>query len=1028
MRPPRLVSMPPGPPPSSVMPWQTSWIPAFLEFVKRVKVPSKEMVEPAPIVPYEAQFRFLRELDLGLNAEQHFFVVLKARQLGLSTIMLLLDVFWLYMHPGLQGAIVADTDENRIQFRETLTQILSNLPPGFRIRVKRHNRAALVLENDSRLQYLVAGKGKNPDLGRSRGLNFLHACVAPGTPVILYDGHVKPIEEIKVGDGVLTHTGAKTMVVDVLGQENTKGDLIRITPWLGQALDFTTEHTIPTTRGLLEASEVRSDDWLLMPLRKINTLQTHVRLPTTPKRPQGAGAISIGSGAIVPLTEEFGFACGYYLAEGTILAGSGEKPAAITFSRHRDETAYADRACNALSGLYRKRATRLTPNSKGATETIYGSSLAAWMKETFICDGDKFIPDEVFSWGPDFCRGLLAGILCGDGSKTCSDSKSGAPKLRPRSTVNGKRWGRPPGARSTQSYPTNKVVLPTTRSSLAMQTRDLAAALGYGWGSMSYTAGGLRYGRQCKPIWRISWTGSAAHKLRDLMGLPAIPRSGKDHIQKYKIEDGFVKIRIRKIETGIKCDRIWDISVAHDDHTFRTPYFAIGNTELATWGDQNGIHSLIDALATENPNRLYILESTAKGYNVFHSICATAKNDSSQRFMFIGWWAKEVYRIKAGTAEYDRWWGSNPQLSEQEQIMEDLILQDYNWQMTTEQWAWWRKQSFDRSETNLLQEFPWHEKVAFQVTGSPFFANKRLAADLEFVSTQSVTFNGYRYELPSDFALMRCEQVFKADDAELKIWEPPIRGARYAIGVDVAYGRSDGADRHCIQVYRCFADKLVQVAEWATPLPETRHVAWVLAHLAGSYRDCIINLEISGPGAQVMQEMKHLRQLIQYAHLRDMQPSFEARGALDQARWFLFHRPESMAPGYTYGWKTTNENKLEMFNGFRDGYNTEQVVVRSVKLLQEMQTLIQNGVKIGGSAGKKDDRPFASGLADYAWRHWIRPDMISRNETFARQKAAEKSLSKEGQNVVRGIIPAWFATCDKERRERAIQEILNRSY
>lgn len=618
--------MPPGPPPSSVMPWQTSWIPAFLEFVKRVKVPSKEMVEPAPIIPYEAQYRFLRELDMGLTADQHFFVVLKARQLGLSTVMLLLDVFWLYMHPGLQGALVADTDENRIQFRETLTQVLSNLPHGFRIRVKRHNRGALVLENDSRLQYLVAGKGKNPDLGRSRGLNFLHA------------------------------------------------------------------------------------------------------------------------------------------------------------------------------------------------------------------------------------------------------------------------------------------------------------------------------------------------------------------------------------------------------------------TESSGWGDQQGVYSLIDALATENPNRLYIFESTAKGYNSFHTICQKAKSDPEQHFMFIGWWAKEVYRIKAGTAEYDRWWTSNPQLSEQEQLMEDQILQDYNWQLTTEQWAWWRKQSFDRSETNLLQEFPWHEKVAFQVTGSPFFANKRLAADLEFVSTQNVTFNGYRYELPSDFTLMRCEQVFKADEAELKIWEPPIRGARYAIGVDVAYGRSDEADRHCIEIYRCFADKLVQVAEWATPLPETRHVAWVLAHLAGSYRDCIINLEISGPGAQVMQEMKHLRQLIQYAHLRDMQPSFEARGALDQARWFLFHRPESMAPGYTYGWKTTNENKLEMFNGFRDGYNTEQVVVRSVKLLQEMQTLIQNGVKIGGSAGKKDDRPFASGLADYAWRHWIRPDMLSRNETFARQKAAEKSLSKEGQNVVRGIIPAFFASCDKERRERAIQEILNRSY
>src|SRR5262245_26538605 len=88
--------------------WKNSWFPAFIEFLKRVKVPSKEMAEPGPITLYNAQWRFLIELDEALAAGQHTLVVLKARQLGLSTIMLCLDIFWAYLHPGTQGAIVAD--------------------------------------------------------------------------------------------------------------------------------------------------------------------------------------------------------------------------------------------------------------------------------------------------------------------------------------------------------------------------------------------------------------------------------------------------------------------------------------------------------------------------------------------------------------------------------------------------------------------------------------------------------------------------------------------------------------------------------------------------------------------------------------------------------------------------------------------------------------------------------------------------------------------------------------------------------
>lgn len=602
--------------------YKNRWVKVFLTFLSALKVPSKELSEPGPITLYEAQLRFLRELDQGLSEGQFFFVCLKARQLGISTVLLALDIFWLYMHPGLQGALIADTGENKETFRETITIMLESLPPTLRIPVKRHNRNSLILKNGSRLLYLSAGKGKNNGLGRSKGLNYVHA------------------------------------------------------------------------------------------------------------------------------------------------------------------------------------------------------------------------------------------------------------------------------------------------------------------------------------------------------------------------------------------------------------------TEISSWGDQLGIDSLVASLSETNPHRLYVFESTALGYNVFFDMYKDALADRTQRAFFIGWWAKETYAIAADHPDYEEFWLKAPYLTELETEIAEMVELDYGHVITPEQWAWWRKRSYSRSEMSLLQEFPYHAKVAFQVTGAPFFSTKRLNEDLQFVSMRGVQFDGYRYEFGNTFLTMKCIQVMDAAQAELRVWEKPVKNARYAIGIDVAYGRSETADRHCIQVFRCYADKLVQVAEWATNIPETRTVAWVMAHIAGSYRDCILNLEVSGPGQQVMDEVRNLRQQINHAHVMNLTPSFRADQALEMARWYLYHRPDAPGGGYLYNWKTNWDNKIAMFNGLRDTYNTEQLLVRSVPLLEEMMTLVQNGTTIQAGGRNKDDRPFAAGLAQHAWSDWIRPAMLAENRTYEREMAAQQQIENHGGKVLDGIIPVFFHTQAEIRSQQALQRAL----
>ena len=603
--------------------WKNSWFPGFIVFISKVKVPSKEMIEPGPISLYGAQWRFLIELDEGLASGQHSFVNLKARQLGMSTLLLLLDIFWCYMNPGLQGAIIADTSDNREIFRSTITGMLESLPPGFRIPVKSHNRTALTFANGSRIQYMQAGTGKNSGLGRSRAFSFVHA------------------------------------------------------------------------------------------------------------------------------------------------------------------------------------------------------------------------------------------------------------------------------------------------------------------------------------------------------------------------------------------------------------------SEMGRWGDQKGIDTLKASLATENPNRLYIWESTALGLNAFYDMYQEAKEDPTQRAFFIGWWSKEIYRIEEGTAEFERWWASNPVLDEKEQAMQILIQADYGHEMRPEQWAWWRKKASIQAESSLLEEFPWHEEVAWQATGSPFFQGKRVSEDIKFLRERGQGFEGYRYELGNSFLTMKCEQVMAGQQAELRIWERPIKNARYVMGGDVAYGRSDKSDKSCLSVWRCYADKLVQVAEWNSNIPETRHVAWVLAHLAGSYRDVMVNLEVNGPGIQVMNEMVSLRQQITLSHLRfDLEQAFDSRTALDQARWFLYHRPDNPSSGYVHNWTTSYNNKPDLMNGYRDRYHTEEVVCRSIPLLTEMSTIVQNGVAIQASGRNKDDRPIAAALATYAWQKWVRVNMMEDGRTFDKETARQTTALQAGTQVVSNIIPMFFAEKRRERSEAELRRLL----
>ena len=112
----------------------------FEQFCKRLQIDTKERGR-IPFCWLGTQRYFVNEISQGLAADIHTFVVLKGRQIGISTISLAFDLYWMSKYPGLQGAVVTDTDENRELFRSYVEQYLASLPRAVRAPISRRGRS-----------------------------------------------------------------------------------------------------------------------------------------------------------------------------------------------------------------------------------------------------------------------------------------------------------------------------------------------------------------------------------------------------------------------------------------------------------------------------------------------------------------------------------------------------------------------------------------------------------------------------------------------------------------------------------------------------------------------------------------------------------------------------------------------------------------------------------------------------------------------------------------------------------------------
>lgn len=456
-----------------------------------------------------------------------------------------------------------------------------------------------------------------------------------------------------------------------------------------------------------------------------------------------------------------------------------------------------------------------------------------------------------------------------------------------------------------------------------------------------------------------------------------------------------------------------------------------GCTEISSWDDVEGLRAFERSLAQKFPDRLYIWESTPRGYNIFYDVWREAKaDDLTKRAIFIGWWANENYTISRDDPRFERY-GINPP-TEEEQTKIDIVADRYGHNVSMEQLAWFRHEYDPSKEEDgeehvgqeiIQQELPWMEEEAFLMSGTQFFPSDKLSQAMS--AARKVKPQGWNYSMTSDFldTVPYQERIIRR--AQLKIWDEPEENARYVIGADPAYGSSDDSYNHCAQVLRCYADGVDQVAEFCDSTMDTSQFAWVLLHLAGAYKHATFLMELNGPGHAVWAEIRSMKNLIQQGYLREIAMETGLDKVFRHVRDYVWAKEDSITRSPSaFHWETNTKRKITVMDRLKGLFNTGAIKIKSQECLVEMQRMVRDGDTIKGEGTAKYDRVMALSLAVRCWEDSERRTLVAQQRTREYESNNRQITVNDLQKMFsEGIVGDFFT---RYRRDRLFQERMAR--
>src|SRR5713101_2761280 len=434
-------------------------------------------------------------------------------------------------------------------------------------------------------------------------------------------------------------------------------------------------------------------------------------------------------------------------------------------------------------------------------------------------------------------------------------------------------------------------------------------------------------------------------------------------------------------------------------------------TEVAMYANEDDLKAFKASISSIYAHRLQIWESTANGFNHFYDQYQLAKTSPASRAIFSGWWRDERRQFHVDDGRFGHY--GRDRLSRLERGRVRAVKELYDFDVSMQQMAWYRfhldnEKSGD--QCTMDAEFPFTEEDAFQSTGAKYFTSPVLTEVMREARRHPM--QAYRYRMTRRWDDTVVQGPLSDPRAELKIWEHASKFGVYVVSCDPAYGSSDQADNTCIQVWRCYAECMVQVAEFCSRDYATYQVAWVIAHLAGFYgkRDCRVIIEINGPGKAVFSELERTREYVR--EIPAGEDTFEVRNCLNNLRYFYYTRIDTVGGSdLAYHMVTTDDIKRMLMARFKDGVELNRIQVRSLGLVEEMRTLVNTDGSIAADGGKNDDRVMTAALAAECWRKWLWAKLRGEGLTRAYSASVEE---RGGELPVGRVVMNYLKRCNIE--------------
>ena len=455
-------------------------------------------------------------------------------------------------------------------------------------------------------------------------------------------------------------------------------------------------------------------------------------------------------------------------------------------------------------------------------------------------------------------------------------------------------------------------------------------------------------------------------------------------------------------------------------------------SELCSWENEEGVKSLNSSKSNTYPDRLYLDESTARNYGMWYDIWKAGKeNDLEEVTGFAGWWAKDDQRWERGSPHYQRYGLDPPSDEELKRIV--VVKEKYDYEIDDEQLAWYRwfvdpsreREEEDAEDSYVISDQPWTEEEAFQQAGSTFYRSDRLQQASAFATT--ARYQSFRFWPGNTIVDCDMRPARYLREVELKLWEEPVGEAVYVVSGDPAFGHNEANNNSCAQVARCYADGWEQVCEYTSATIEPHHFAWLLWTLVSYYGGPTQNIvlmicEINGPGEEVWRQYEMTRTLIRDGYMRSAARELGIGNVGGNVRNYVYTRSDSMHVGHSYQFRTQQQLKVQLMEGFRNNFHNGIAVVRSMPAIEEMKTITREGDKIGAAQSSgRDDMNFALALANRGWEERLRRMLVRENRTREADKIKRSaSLVDRVSLFNRNMLGEFFKVKERQRTQTRI--------